>query len=190
MKASQKEVYLIDRTRKCPQITQEDITFIEEDSWGVQHPHDDALVVTLVIANHRTRRVLIDNDSSIDILYLFTFEQMGIRRDKLWPTATPLVGFIGDRLYPTGIITLPVIAGVSPRQLTKVVDFLVIDFPSAYNAIIRRPMLNKMKAITSTYHLVMRFPTEEGVGEVRGNQTVVRECYVASLKEKSQMRPL
>lgn len=48
----------------------------EEDSQGVQHPHDDALVVTLIIANHRTRRILIDNDSSADVLYLSAFEQM------------------------------------------------------------------------------------------------------------------
>lgn len=128
-------------------------------------------MVTLVIANHRTRRILIDNGSSADILYLSTFEHMGIGKYKLKQTATPLVGFTRDKLYPARIITLLVIVGINPRQVTKVVDFFVIDYPSAYNAIINRPTLNKMKAITSTYHLLMCFPTKEGIEEVKGGQT-------------------
>ncbi|XP_059664078.1 uncharacterized protein LOC132309830 [Cornus florida] len=47
-----------------------------------------------------------------------------------------------------------------------------------------------MRAITSTYHLLMRFPTEQGVGELRGDQTTGRECYVASLREKKQQEAL
>lgn len=43
-------------------------------------------------------------------------------------------------------------------------DFLVIDRPSAYNAIIGRPTLNKLRAMTSTYHLKMKFLTNNGVG--------------------------
>lgn len=79
---------------------------------------------------------------------------------------------------------MPMTTGANPRQVTKVVDFLVVDYPSAYNATIGRPTLNKMKAITFTYHLLMPFPIEEGVVEVRGDQTTARECYVASLRGK------
>jgi hypothetical protein len=53
-----------------------------------------------------------------------------------------------------------------------IVDFLVVDRPSAYNIIIGRSTLNKLRAITSTYHLMMKFPTKEGIGELRGNQVV------------------
>lgn len=94
---------------------------------------------------------------------------MGISKDKLRPTTSPLVDFTGDKLYPVGVITLSVMAGVNPRQVTKEVDFLVVGCPSVYNAIIGRPTLNKMKAVTSTYHLLMRFLTEEGVREVKGD---------------------
>lgn len=87
-------------------------------------------------------------------------------------------------MYPVEVITLPITAGVSPRQVTKTVNFVVVDYPSAYNAIISRPTLKKMKVITSTYHLLMRFLTDEGVREVRGDQAAARECYVASLKSK------
>lgn len=79
---------------------------------------------------------------------------------------------------------LPVTVEIIPHQVTKAVDFLVVDYPSAYNVIIDRSILNKMKVITSTYHLLMCFPTKEGIREVRGDQTVARECYMTSLKGK------
>lgn len=81
-------------------------------------------------------RVFIGNRSSTNILYMSAFEKLGIRRDKLQQTIAPLMGFTRDKLYPTGVLTLPVTIGVNPRQVTKVVDFLVVDCPSAYNTII------------------------------------------------------
>lgn len=50
------------------------ITFIDEDAERVHHPHDDAIVITLLIADYTTRRVLMDNGSSADILYYPAFQ--------------------------------------------------------------------------------------------------------------------
>lgn len=55
-----------------------------------------------------------------------------------------------------------------------VIDFLVVNYPSASNAILGRPALNQMKEVTSTYHLLMHFPIEAGVGEVRGDQVATQ----------------
>ncbi|XP_077223417.1 uncharacterized protein LOC143857029 [Tasmannia lanceolata] len=60
--------------------------------------------------------------------------------------------------------------------------FLVVDVPFTYNAIIGRPVLRDLGAVVSTPHLKMKFPTQEGVGEVRGHQMVARRCYFTSLK--------
>ena len=68
-----------------------------------------------------------------------------------------------------------------PQQITKDVTFLVVDCSSAYNAILGRPTLNSWKAVTSTYHLMIKFPTEYRVGEVRGNQVATRKCYIEML---------
>lgn len=43
--------------------------FGDDDKEGVQYPNDDALVVTVLIANFITRRILIDNDNSTNILF-------------------------------------------------------------------------------------------------------------------------
>ena len=49
------------------------IIFTDKDARRLHHPHDDAIVITLAIANYTTRRVLIDNGSSADILYYPAF---------------------------------------------------------------------------------------------------------------------
>ena len=85
-------------------------------------------------------------------------------------------------MYPLGTVTLPVTVGDYPQQITKDVTFLVVDCSSAYNAILGRPTLNSWKAVTSTYHLMIKFPTEYGVGEVREDQVAARECYIAILE--------
>ena len=69
------------------------------------------------------------------------------------------------------------------------VNFLLVDQPSTYNAIIGRPTLNALRVIVSTYHLTMKFPIGDLVGEVRGDQAESRQCYAMSTKvtEKHKM---
>ena len=69
-------------------------------------------------------------------------------------------------MQPIGTIMLPVVVGAHPQLVTRNVNFLVVDCSSSYNAIIGRPTLNSWKAVTSTYHLSVKFPTEYGVGDV------------------------
>uniref|UniRef100_A0A2N9FJJ2 Uncharacterized protein n=1 Tax=Fagus sylvatica TaxID=28930 RepID=A0A2N9FJJ2_FAGSY len=174
-------VLVTQKANKTPRLEDLPITFTEEDARKVVHPHDDALVVTLEIAGYSTRRVLIDNGSSANIIYLTAFQQMRIGKDQLRPIETPLVGFAGTSVYPLGIISLQIIAGTYPKQATKKVEFLVVDCPSAYNVIIGRPTLNRLGAVTSTYHLLVRFPTENGIGKMKGDQAMARECYLTSV---------
>ena len=65
----------------------------------------------------------------------------------------------------------------------------MVDYLSSYNAIIGRPTLNSWKAVTSTYHLLVKFPTKYGVGEVQGDQLAARKCYLAilTMDEQAQM---
>ena len=127
-------------------------------------------------------RVLVDNGSSADILYYPTFQQMGINRERLIPTNAPFDGFKGTRVLPLGAIALSVMVGNYPQQIAKDVTFLVVNFSSAYNAILGRPTLNSWKAVTSTYRLMIKFSIDYGVGELRGNQVAARECYVAMME--------
>ena len=87
------------------------IGFIEEDARHLHHPHDDPLVVSIRVGDYNTYRVLVDNESSADILYYPAFQQMRIEKERLIPTNAPLVGFGGTRVYPLGAVTLLVTVG-------------------------------------------------------------------------------
>ena len=87
-------------------------------------------------------------------------------------------------MYPKGIVTLTITVGTQPRQLTRQLDFLVVDCPSSYNVIIGRPTLNRWKAATSTNCLKVKFSTENDVGKVKRDQVLARECYQAMLATK------
>lgn len=115
---------------------------------------------------------------------------MRLGRDQLRPVNSPLVGFGGMKVQPVGTISLSVVVGAYPRQITKDVNFLVVDCPSSYNAIIGRPTLNSWKVVTSTYHLSVKFPTEHEVGQVQGDQLATRECYLAMLAMDEQVQAM
>ena len=158
------------------------IGFSEEDARCLHHPHDDALIVSIRVGDYNVHRVLVDNGSSADILYYPAFQQVGIDRARLILMNAPLVGFGGTRVFPLGAVTLLVTVGDYPQQITRDVTFLVVDCSSAYNGILGRPTLNSWKATTLTYHLMIKFPTEYGIGELRGDQVAARECYIAMLE--------
>ena len=153
------------------------MSFNEEDTKGVKQPHNDPLVIMLTIEGFNTKRILVDNGSSVDIIYLPAFQQLKLDPGRLRPFDSPLVSFSGDRVYPKGIVTLTVTVGTYLKRLTRQLDFLVVDCPSSYVVIIGRPTLNCWKSATSTYCLKVKFPTENGVGEVKGDQVLARECY-------------
>ena len=69
-------VQLSRRSPKTIRIDEPTISFTDEEAERIHHPHDDAIVITLLIADYTTRRVMVDNGSSADILYYPAFQQM------------------------------------------------------------------------------------------------------------------
>uniref|UniRef100_A0A2N9G960 Reverse transcriptase domain-containing protein n=1 Tax=Fagus sylvatica TaxID=28930 RepID=A0A2N9G960_FAGSY len=113
-------IMVVQRPPKNVRLDDQIISFSEEDARGTHQPHDDALVITVNIAGFTTRRVMVDNGSSADILYLLAYQQMQLDKDKLRPMDAPLVGFTGDKVCPVGIVTLPITVGTHPK--TKMDD--------------------------------------------------------------------
>ena len=42
--------------------------------------------------------------------------------------------------------------------------------------------------MTLTYHLMIKFLTDYGVGELRGNHVVARECYISTIEMEDQQK--
>ena len=142
------------------------ITFSNSDMEGYQHLYDDPLVMRVVVANKTIHMVLVDNGSSADIIFASAFDKMGIGREKLEPVNAYLRGFSGERVLPLGSIQLVLTLGDPPCQTTTIVIFIIVDALSAYNMLLGRPSLNTIRAIPSSYHMVVKFPTANGVGMV------------------------
>ena len=142
------------------------ITFSDSDMEGYQHPHDNPLVVKAVVANKTVHRVLVDNGSSTNIVFASAFDKMGVGREKLESVNAHLRGFSEERVLPLGSIQLVLTLRDPPCQATTKVRFLIVDAPSAYNILLGRPSLNAMRAIPSAYHMVIKFPTANGLGMV------------------------
>ena len=106
-----------------------------------------------------------NNGNLANILYYPAFQQIRVDKKHLLPLNTPLVGFGGTKVFPVGTIILVVTIRTYLQQLTKEVNFLVVDCSSTYNAIIGQPTLNAWRAATSTYHLLVKFLTKYGIEE-------------------------
>ena len=93
----------------------DDITFSEKDRRHVCHPHYDALVIKAMIANNNVHRILVNNKSSVDILYFQAFERIGLKVSDLKPSPNQVYGFAGDLVFPLGVISLSMTLGEYSR---------------------------------------------------------------------------
>ncbi|XP_024019395.1 uncharacterized protein LOC112091007 [Morus notabilis] len=176
------------KSAKTTKFDSVEVAFTEEDANGVHFPHNDALVVEAVIRNHTVCMILVDNGSSVDILYSDCLEKMGIPKEQLEKTSLPLFGFTRDSVIPEGMIWLPITAREKPRQATMMANFLVIKGGSQYNAVIGRLTLQALRAITSIYHQKVKFPTPNGIGKMKINQYESRIAYTDALHGYDQPR--
>lgn len=69
------------------------ITFTWADIEGVQYPHNNPMVVTLNINNHDMDCMLVDNRSSLDVLFYVALLKMGILPIVLEEIYGPLLDF-------------------------------------------------------------------------------------------------
>lgn len=122
-------------------------------------------MISPIIGNSEVKRVLVDNGASVDILFHDAFIKTGYVDSQLTPTDMPIYGFNGVESKVEGTILLPMTMGVEPCEATQMLNFLVIKASSTYSAIVGRTGLHAFKAIASTYHLKIKFPTRNGVGE-------------------------
>ena len=64
------------------------------------------------------------------------------------------------------------------------VDFTMVDAFSPYTAIIGRPGLHSLGAISSTLHQKVKYPSGGQVLEIVGSQFMTRQCLIAAIQHK------
>ena len=64
------------------------------------------------------------------------------------------------------------------------VDFIVVDAYSPYTAIVARPWLHTLGAVSSTLHQKIKYPSGGKIKEILGDQTMARQCMIAAIRHK------
>ena len=127
-------------------------------------------------------RNLFETGSSVDVLFLNTLSKMNLINKSLQKLETLLCGFTSNIVEPTGTIALDVTFGTLPNAVTVKTNFLIVECPSIYHTIIGHSTLHQIRAITSTYHLMIKFPIPNEIGKLRGEKGLSRECYELATK--------
>ncbi|XP_065632803.1 uncharacterized protein LOC136068904 [Quercus suber] len=157
--------------------------FSEEDKRGTIQPHDDALVVTIRIGGYDVRRVMVDDGSAAEVMYTDLFRRLNLKPEDLTTYSSPLVDFKGKSVAPLGMVRLPVQTGSDMVE----VDFIVVDAFSPYTAILGRPWLHALGAVSSTLHQKVKYPSGGEVSEILGNQTMARQCMIIAIQHRPEI---
>ena len=123
--------------------------FLEADKVGTFQPHNDALVITLRIGGFDVKRVMVDQGSGAEIMYPDLYKGLSLKPKDLSKYNSPLVGFDGGTVIPKGMIKIPV--QTSNEEVE--VEFIIVDAYSPYIAILARPWLHTMGAVSPTLHM-------------------------------------
>ncbi|XP_075658664.1 uncharacterized protein LOC142628442 [Castanea sativa] len=169
---------------KRPRSNTQPIVFDDDDLEVTTQPHHDALIVTAQIRGFIVKRIMIDQGSGADVMYLDLYRGLGLKKEDLSKYDSPLMGFDGHMVISEGQISLPVIMG--GRKV--LVTFIVVTSFSPYTAILERPWIHDMEAVPSTLHVKIKFRTEEGITVIRGDQHAARQCLVTVAIEQTKQR--
>jgi len=82
------------------------ITFTNADFKGIDPFQDDPMVITVEIENFSVMKTLVDQGSSVDVLYWSTFKKLCIPDSEIQPYEDQIVGFSGERVDTKGYIDL------------------------------------------------------------------------------------
>ena len=143
-------------SEKKLKFTREPIAFNDDDLEGMIQPHDDALVVIAWINGFIVKRVLIDQGSGAEVMYLDLFKGLSLKNEDLSKYDTPLVGFDGWMVILEGHILL--LVNMEGKEV--MVTFIVVASYSQYTAILGRPWIHAIGAVPSTLHVKVKFRTE------------------------------
>jgi len=142
------------------------------------------VVVSVITARRKVHRVLVDQGSSTDVMFWSTFNKLQLSSDLLRPYTGCLYGFVDNPIEVRGYLELSTTFTDGAASRTEDIRYLVVNANSAYNILLGRPALNRLKAVSSTCHMKMKLPNLSGkVIVIKSDQEEVRKCYENSLKK-------
>ena len=66
----------------------------------------------------------------------------------------------------------------------------MVDTYSPYTAIVARPWLHTLGAVSSILHQKIKYPSEGQIEEILGDQDMARQCMVAAIRHRPEAEPV
>jgi hypothetical protein len=121
------------------------------------------LVLEAQIGGFTLKKVFMDGGSSLNLIYADTLRKIKTPINNLLPTETSFPRIVpGKPTYPLGAIHLDVIFGTPANFRKEKIEFEVVDWPSQYHAILRRPAFARFMALPHYAYLKLRMPANRG----------------------------
>ncbi|GJY66951.1 reverse transcriptase domain-containing protein [Tanacetum coccineum] len=144
------------------------------------------MIIEAEVGGHCIHRLYMDGGSALEILYEHCFNRLRLEiKNQLVPTTTPLIGFIGEIIWPIGQIQLLVTIRDEEHFASAWMNFVIVRSPSSYNGIIKRFRVRKLQAVPSTVHGMLKILVEGGVITLKSSRNL--EVYVDVFVIKSRM---
>ena len=116
-------------------------------------------------------------------MYPDLYKGLNLKSENLTAYPSPLISFEGKTVIQKGQIRLPI---QTDSEVVEV-DFIVVDSYSPYTAIVAKPWLHALGAVSSTLHQKVKYPFKGLVKEILGNQSIARQCMVAAILHKPEV---
>jgi hypothetical protein len=136
------------------------LTFSDDELPPEGRGHVKALYISVKTNDRIVSRVLIDNESALNVYPLSTLEKLDIDPTRVRVTSMVVRAFDGTRREVLGEIDLPVEVGPQVYNI----NFQVLKIDSPYNLLLGRPWLHTAGAVPSSLHQKMKL--------IIGNQLV------------------
>nr|XP_016492153.1 PREDICTED: uncharacterized protein LOC107811687 [Nicotiana tabacum] len=163
-------------------MTEDILAFSDGDLETLEESHNDVLVILFLLRNIQIKRVLVDPGSSANVIRSKVVEQLGLL-DQIVTASRDLHGFnMAGKITKGEIVLLVDMFGTV--QNTK---FHVIVGDMRYNTLLGRPWIYNMRAVPSTLHQMIKFPTKDGIPTIYGEQHTAKEMFAVYQEAPSPM---
>ena len=118
-------------------------------------------------------------------MYPDLYKGLNLKPEDLTAYDSPLVSFEGKTVTPKGQIKLPI---QTDSDIIEV-DFIVVDAYSSYTAIVAKPWLHTLGAVSFTLQQKVKYPSKGRVKKVIRDQATARQCIVPTISRRPSVEP-
>jgi hypothetical protein len=131
---------------------------------SIPKPGRFPLIVDPLVGTTQLTKALMDRGNDFNLMYLDTFEGLGLTQDQLQSGPHQFYGVVlGKKSVPLGWVTLLITFGDASDYRTDMITFEVVDFFGPYHVILGWPCYVKFMAIPSYAYLKPKIPRPAGI---------------------------